>query len=109
MFAKNPRLSPLESRKQLLLAESELNRAQLIGDMTTLATGVRALTHRAKALGFVASIVAALLAGRAAFQRDKPAPTDAKPSRLQSILKGVGLISTLWRAFRPPLPNREGE
>jgi hypothetical protein len=33
MFGKNPRMNPLGSWKQLLIAESELNRAQLVGDL----------------------------------------------------------------------------
>jgi hypothetical protein len=107
MFGKNSRLNPLESRKQLLLAESELNRAQIARDMAVLVSGARSLTHRAKALGLVASLVAAVMAARAAFHRGGSAKTEAKPSRLQSILKGVGLISTLWTAFRPK--HRDGD
>ena len=37
MFGKKPRLNPLESRKQLLIAESELNRAQLVQEWQTMA------------------------------------------------------------------------
>jgi hypothetical protein len=94
-------MNPLQSRKQLLLAESELNRALLAGDMTAMRADVRALTDRAKSIGLMASSVAALVAGLAAFRRKKSAPGDAKPSCLQTILKGAGLISTLWLAFRP--------
>ena len=36
MFGKNSRMTPLELRKQLLIAESELNRAQLAEDMSAL-------------------------------------------------------------------------
>ena len=35
MSGKNPRMNPLESRKQLLIAESELNRAQLVQELET--------------------------------------------------------------------------
>ena len=37
MFGKKPRLNPLESRKQLLIAESELNRAQLVQEWQAMA------------------------------------------------------------------------
>ena len=94
-------MNPLQSRKQLLLAESELNRAQLAGDMAALTADVRALTGRAKSIGSIASSATALWAGLAAFRRKKSAPAGGKPSWLQTILKGAGLISTLWLAFRP--------
>ena len=80
MFGKKPRLNPLESRKQLLIAESELNRAQMAGDMAALTAGVRTFTDRAKSFGSIASSAAVLVAGLAAFRRNKPAGADAKPS-----------------------------
>ena len=100
MFGKKSHVTPLELRKQLLIAESELNRAQLAGDMTALTEGVRMLTDRAKSFGSIASSAAVLMAGLASFRRGKPADAGAKPSWLQTILKGAGMVSTLWLAFR---------
>ena len=100
MFGKKPRMNPLESRKQLLIAESELNRAQLVQELAALTAGVRTLADRAKTFGSIASSAALLVAGLAAFRRGKSADADAKPSRWQTLLKGAGLISTLWLAFR---------
>ena len=100
MFGKNPRVNPLASRRQLLVAESELNRAQLAGDMAALTAGVRTLTDRAKSSGSIASSAAVLVAGLAACRHDRAVDAKAKPSWLQTILKGAGLISTLWLAFR---------
>jgi hypothetical protein len=93
-------MKPLESRKRLLLAESELNRAQLAGDIVSMAASASALADRAKSFGSMASAAAVLVAGVAAFQRGKPADAGSKPSRLQSFLKGAGLIGTFWLAFR---------
>jgi hypothetical protein len=93
-------MNPLESRKQLLIAESELNRAQLVGDIAALTEGVRTLTDRAKSFGLIASSAAVLVAGLAAFRRGKPVDADAKPFWLQTIFKGAGMVSTLWLAFR---------
>ena len=101
-------MNPLESRKQLLIAESEINRAQLVGDMAALAAGVRTLTDRAKSFGSIASSAAVLVAALAAFKRGKPVDADAKPSWLKTILKGAGLISTLWLAFRSKRRDRAG-
>jgi hypothetical protein len=93
-------MSPLESRKQLLLAESELNRAQLAGDMAMLRAGMRTLTNRARSFEVIASSAAVLVTGLAAFRRVRPANAGAKSSWWQIILKGAGLMSTVWLAFR---------
>jgi len=100
-------MNPLQSRKQLLLAESELNRAQLAGDMAALTADVRALTGRAKTIGLIASSATALLVGLAAFRRKKSAPAAGKPSWLPTILEGAGLVSSLWLAFRPQPRDRD--
>jgi len=100
MFGKNPRMNTLATRKQLLLAESELNRAQLAREMADFRAGIRTLTERAKSLTSIFSSAAVLVSALAAFRHSKPAHADAKPSWPQTILKGAGLISTLWLAFR---------
>jgi hypothetical protein len=108
MFGKKPGLNPLESRKRLLIAESELNRAQLAGDMAALTTGIRTLTGRAKSFGAIASSAAVLLTGLATFRRGKPEGANVKPSWQRTILKGAGLISSIWLAFRPRGRDQDG-
>ena len=100
MFGENPRMKALQARKQLLVLESELNRAQLVRDVADLTTGVRAITARARSLSSLASSAAMLISALAAFWRRKSPEASAKPSRLQTILKVAGLVSTLWLAFR---------
>jgi hypothetical protein len=102
MFGKASHLSPLESRKQLLLAESELNRAQLSDEWQTITHGVRDLARRAKAIAAWASSAALLAAGVAALRRRPPAPPGAAKASdwLQRILNGARLASTIWFAFR---------
>ena len=96
-------MNRLESRKQLLLAESELNRAQLVGDMAALGADVRTLTDRARYFESIASSAAVLVTGLAAWRRGKRVvEADVQPSWLQTILKGAGLVSNLWLAFRSP-------
>ncbi len=102
MSGNKPRVNPLEARKRLLVAESDLNRAQLAGEWGALTAGVRTLTDRAKSFGSIASAAAVLVAGLAAFRRGQGADADVKPSWGQTLLKGAGLISTLWLAFRAP-------
>jgi negative regulator of sigma E activity len=101
-------LNPLESRKQLLIAESELNRAQLVQEWQAMADGVRSVADRARTLGSAASAAAALVAGLASFRRKKSAPAAEKPSWLQTLFKGAELISTIWQAFRSPGRDRDG-
>jgi hypothetical protein len=100
-------MTQLELRKQLLLTESELNRTQLAGDLAAMTAGVRTLTGRAKSFSSIASSAAALVAGLAAWQRAKPAGAAVKPSWLQTIFKGAGLLSTFWLAFRPQGRGRD--
>jgi hypothetical protein len=101
MFGKSPRLNPLESRKQLLIAESELNRARMIADMAALKSDANALIDRVKSFNFIASSVAGLVSGLAAFRAEKSANGDGKSHWLRRVIKGAGLVSSLWRAFRP--------
>jgi hypothetical protein len=93
-------MNPLETRKQLLIAESELNRAQLVQEWQTMADDAHSLSRKARIIGSWVSIAASLVAGLAFLRRKKSAPAAEKPSRLQTILRGAGLVSTIWRLFR---------
>lgn len=94
-------MNPLQSRKKLLLAESELNRVQLAHEWRTLAGEAHTLTGQARTIGTIVSAAASLVTGRWPFPHKKPAPADNRPSWLQTILKGAGFISTILTAFRP--------
>jgi hypothetical protein len=100
MFGEEPHVSPLASRKQLLIAESELNRAQLSEEWHTMTHGVRDLATRAKAIAAWASSAALLVAGVIALRRGPPKPGAAKSSWIQQILNGARVASTIWFAFR---------
>ncbi len=93
-------MNPLALRKQMLVTESELNRINLIGEAAELKVSVQLLTARARFFCSIISSIGGLVAGLT-----RPAETTTKPSWLQTVLKGVGLISTLWTAFRPPNPE----
>jgi len=94
-------MNPLASRKKLLIAESELNRAQLVQELEIMADQVHSLADQARRIGSFASAAATLVAGFASFRRKKSAPADEKPSWLKTVIKGAGLVSTIWSAFRP--------
>jgi hypothetical protein len=93
-------MTSLKSRKQILVAQSELNRAQAFEDLIGLTEEVGAFADRAKSFGSLVSAAAVVVAGLATLRRGKSVDGDAKPSWLRKILKGAGLISTLWLAFR---------
>ena len=95
-------MNPLALRKQLLLAESELNRAQLAQEWGTIAESTRWVTARAKSYSSVALTGALLMAGFTYFRRIRSAPAARKPSWWQLLLKGVKLGASLWSEFRPP-------
>lgn len=95
-------MNPLELRKQILLTESELNRAQLVREWRALTGEVHALADEARTIRSFASATGTLVAGMASFWRKKSPPTDAKPSWIKTIFKGAVQASTLWSAFRAP-------
>jgi len=95
-----PRVNPLQLRKELLIAESELNRAQLIEDWQAMTVGVRTLTARVKSISSLASAVALLVAAGSAFRRERAATESAKSSWLQMAIKGAEVAGSLWLAFR---------
>jgi len=94
-------MNPLESRKQLLIAESELNRAQLLQECQAIAEGVRSVAGRARTLRFLASTAAWLMADLSSFRRARSGNADGKPSGWQILLKGAQLAGSLWSEFRP--------
>ncbi|MBI5386950.1 MAG: hypothetical protein HZA90_19940 [Verrucomicrobia bacterium] len=100
MFGRQSHVSPLQLRKQLLIAESELNRAQLSQEWQAMAHGVRDLAHRAKTIGAWASAAVLLVAGFTASRRGPSVPGAAKSSWFQKILHGVRVASTVWFALR---------
>jgi len=93
-------MNPLESRKQLLIAESELNRAQLVQEWQVMRVEVHSLTSQARSISSIASAVATLVAGLSSLRHKKSAPAEEKPSWWQTLLKGAGFVSSCWSEFR---------
>lgn len=107
MFGKNSRINQLAARKQMLIAESELNRAHLVQEWQGMTGEVRALTDEAHLLRSLVSAGAAVVTGFIAFRRNRAAAAAEKTSWLQTILQGAGQISNLWTMFcTPPRETR---
>ncbi|MEY2409454.1 MAG: hypothetical protein QOF48_2124 [Verrucomicrobiota bacterium] len=102
MSGKKPHVTALELRKRLLIAESALNRAQLIGAWDSMTNPVRLFAVRAQSFSSMASSAASLLTGLATCGRGFPSPANGKPipSWTDTILKGVRLAASVGLAFR---------
>jgi hypothetical protein len=94
-------MNQLEARKQLLIAESEINRLQLVREWQAMAEDVRSITHKAWSLGALAMAGASFVSGLMSFQRAKPAPAGEKLSWWQTVLKGAQLAAAIWSEFSP--------
>jgi hypothetical protein len=95
-------MTALKSRKQLLVAESELNRALLRQDWQTLAEEAGALARQAGTIRSMVSAAAALAAGLASCRRAAAAPAAAKAPWWRTLLKGAGLVGSFWSEMRKP-------
>jgi hypothetical protein len=102
MSGKNSHLNQLAARKQLLIVESELNRAQLAQEWRTLADEAHALADQTKTIRSIASATATLVAGLSSCRQKKSSPAAEKPSWWQTILKGAAVVGTFWQTFRAP-------
>ena len=91
----------------MLIAESELNRAQLSLEWMAMTHGIRGLSHRVRQVGAWASAAAALLTGLTTWR--SRAPSAAKSSWLQKLLNGARWASTIWFAFRARGQKEEPE
>ena len=107
MSWKKSRVNPLAARKQLLIAESEINRARLLQEWQTLAGEVSSVTARAKSFNGMAASILSLVAAVGAFTSSRPAPAAAQSSWLQKISNGVRLATNLWLMFRSRGSNSE--
>lgn len=100
MLRGTDHLTPLGARKQLLIAESELNRARLVEEASALSAGFKAATTRVRSFGSIASSAAVLMASLVALRPSRTSATGVRPSRLQALIKRAGILSTLWLTFR---------
>ena len=93
-------MTALETRKQLLIAQSELNRNQMLGDLMELGAGIDALNTRNKSMGSIVTSAAELVSGIVGYQRGKTRDAARNTTWVQTALKGTGLLCTLWLAIR---------
>jgi hypothetical protein len=103
MSGKKSQLTPLETRKQLLLVESELNRAQLLNELQALKNEIHRLKHQVCEMGSVASAAAKVAntfsAIGQAFSHSNE-NEEGKSSWIAMLLNGAKAGTSLWRLFR---------
>jgi hypothetical protein len=95
-------MKPLTARKQMLIAESDLNRTLLINDLTELTKEVSHFSEHSRSLIGIASAAASLLAGLSSYQREQraQAASDERPWWVKGLFKGAGIMTSLWKTFR---------
>jgi hypothetical protein len=112
MSGRDSGLNPLELRKRLLIAESELNRAQAVQECHAMTQVTRDFMIRFKSIGSIASTGALLLAGVSAFRRSRAAHRREKASWIQIALRGAQAAGSIWvalRSRRNASPEGDGE
>ena len=100
MSSEKSELTSLEARKQLLLVESELNRAQLLNELRDFNNEVQHLKRQVGAIGSMAAVAANLTAtfsavGRAFAHREEG--KNGKPSWISTLFDGAKAGTSLWR------------
>ncbi len=92
-------MTPLESRKQLLVLESELNRTQLLKELDVFQAETRQLVEQARAIASIAASATSLLGVILKVQQAVSGTKEQFP-RFFGILKGIRAGSSLWSAIR---------
>jgi hypothetical protein len=102
MRRKHPPLTALAAHKQLLVAESELNRAEFGRDLDCLCQAANKLAHEVRSVSSLASAGAALFASGSALRRWLPFKrNDPRRSWMSTLINGVRAGISIWLALRP--------
>lgn len=102
-------MNPPTPRKQLLVMESDLNRAHLAQEWRRLAQGVRSLAGPAGPVHLLVPAVVSWLADRVVGGGKTPAPAPGRKLWWQGILQGVQLAGSLWSIVQLSGRNQPGK
>jgi hypothetical protein len=94
-------MNSLRARKQLLIAESEINRLQLVKEWKVMAGEAGSVAHRARTISSLTVAAASLIFGVVSFRRSKSGPASEKHSWRQTLLKAARLAGSLWLEISP--------
>src|SRR5580704_1446996 len=98
MFDPHPSLKTLETRRQLLVTQAEVHRAQLLREFQAIQTNVQILKEDAK---FVRSTFSGLLTVLSAVRDLRESGHNGQSPFVSRVLRGARFASTVWQAFRP--------
>lgn len=100
MFGPKTDVTVLAARKDLLLAESELNRLRWQQEWGSFQTGVQDLGRRAVSVASLVSTAALAVAGVAALRRTGAKPPPTKRSWLSILGRMVRVGASLWLSYQ---------
>jgi len=107
MFGRTSHTGTLELRKQLLIAESELNRAQLSDECRVMREGVRGAAQQARNILLSISAPALLVAGLLLLRQKRNASSGEKSSFLGRALKVAYWAGSIFLALSKVPRQRE--
>lgn len=111
MPRKDPHLTTLEARKQLLLVESEVNRVELLKDVEHLKNEISRVKKEVYTVGSIASsaalITTAVSVFRRRFMKREAANGRSTMFWIASALDGARLGASLFRRIKSLLRERE--
>ena len=96
MFGAPSHVRQLALRKQLLIAESELNRAQLLEDWRAASLAVRDVAGHVQTTAAWALSAALLVAGLVGLRHRTTTAADDKPSWFKRALEGARWVYSIW-------------
>ncbi len=99
MFGKNTSINSLATRKQLLIAESNLNRVRLIQDLKTISSGCNDIARHARSWKGVSDCAISLMTAFDGYHPRKESRHHTHSSWGETLTSGVRLVTALWQQF----------
>ena len=112
MFGKTSSLKTLETRKQLLLAESEVNRIELLRDLGSLKDEIVRVKKQVRTIGSIASSAALLATALSMFRRRaRPEKSGgaAKIPWISAAFEGARVGASLFKKVRSYFHQRDSD
>ena len=102
MHPKTTDLTGLQARKQLLIVESELNRAQLVAEWREVKTGMVRLADQISTVGSMAESIAKISASISTLFRgfSRNNGDGQESSWISTLFKGARAGASWWSSFR---------
>lgn len=100
MFGRTHRLNALETRKQLLVAESEVNRTQLAAGLAAFRSEVHSIAAETRTVRAMITSAVILTSGLIGILRSRCTKTPSKSSWLDKLIHNANFLASIWQAFR---------